>query len=60
MGSQIWFLGLVIMVLLVTGGVELNPGPLVNQGKIDQILAHVRHQEKESNWIKGLLECHNQ
>jgi hypothetical protein len=26
MGSQIWFLGLVITVLLVIRGVELNPG----------------------------------
>jgi hypothetical protein len=60
MGNQIWFLGLVIMVLLVTGGVELNPGPPVDQGKTDKILAHVRHQEKESKWIKGLLESHNQ
>jgi chromosome segregation ATPase len=48
------------MVMLVTGGVEVNLGPLVEQEKIDQILTHVRNQEKESNVIKSLLESHNQ
>jgi hypothetical protein len=27
-GNLCWFVGLVIMVLLVVGGVELNPGPI--------------------------------
>jgi DNA repair ATPase RecN len=49
----------VITVLLVIGGVELNPGPPVCQGKIDQILAHLRNQEK-SKRIKSLLESHKQ
>jgi hypothetical protein len=42
MGKQIRFLRLVLTVFLVTGGVELNPGPPVNQGKIDQIVVHVQ------------------
>jgi hypothetical protein len=49
----------VLMVSLVTGGVELNPGPPVNQRKIDQILAHVQNQD-ESKGIKSLLQTHNQ
>jgi hypothetical protein len=57
-GRQCWFVGLVIMVLLVVGRVELNPGPTVEQEKIDQILTHVRNQEKESKVIKQLLESH--
>jgi hypothetical protein len=28
-GKQCWFVGLLTMVLLVVGGVELNPGPMV-------------------------------
>jgi hypothetical protein len=50
MGSLIWFMGQVIMVLLVTG-VKLSPGPPADQGKIERTVAHVRNQEKE---IKGL------
>jgi hypothetical protein len=37
-----------VAVLLVIGGVEVNPGPQVEQGKIDQILSYVKNQEKES------------
>jgi uncharacterized tellurite resistance protein B-like protein len=55
-----WFLGLVIAVLLVIGGVEVNPGPQVEQGKIDQILAYVKNQEKESKVIKQMVELHKQ
>lgn len=57
--SQIWFLGLAIMVLLVIGGVKLNLGLPVDQGKTDQILVHVQNQVKESKVIKSLLETHN-
>jgi hypothetical protein len=35
------------VVLLVVGGVELNPGPTVEQEKLDQIVTHVRNQERE-------------
>jgi hypothetical protein len=31
----IWFLGMVLMVLLVQEGAEVNPGPLVKQNKND-------------------------
>lgn len=37
MEIQIWFLGLVLMVLLMTRGVQLNLEPPVNQGKTDRI-----------------------
>jgi hypothetical protein len=47
------FVGLVMMVLLAAGGVELNPGPTVEQEKIDQILTHMRNQERESKVIKS-------
>jgi hypothetical protein len=46
-GNQCWFVGLVIMVLLAVGGVELNPGPTGDQEKLDQILTHARNQERE-------------
>jgi hypothetical protein len=57
---KIWFFGLVVAVLLVIGGVEANPGPQVEQGKIDQILSYVKNQEKESKVIKQMVELHKQ
>jgi hypothetical protein len=33
--SVIWFLGMLLMVLLVEEGAEVNPGPPVDQNKID-------------------------
>jgi hypothetical protein len=60
--NQCWFVGLVMMALLVVGGVELNPGPAVKQEKLDQILTHVRNQEREREREQGdkkLLERHN-
>jgi hypothetical protein len=57
---KIWFLGVVVAVLLVIGGVEVNPGPPTEQGKIDKILAYVRNQEKESKIIKQMVELHKQ
>jgi hypothetical protein len=54
------FLGLVIAVLLVIGGMEVNSGPQVEQGKINQILAYVKKQEKESKIIKQMVELHKQ
>jgi hypothetical protein len=35
-GNGIWFLEPVIMVLLVTGGVEMNPGPPVEHMKMSK------------------------
>jgi hypothetical protein len=59
-GNQCLFVGLVIMVSLVVESVELNPGPTVEEEKLDQILTHVRNQEeRESKVIKKLLEMHN-
>jgi hypothetical protein len=40
-GWQTWFWGLVLIVLLVIGGVEANPGPPVEQEKFDKILIHM-------------------
>jgi hypothetical protein len=34
------------VVLFVVGGVELNPDPTVEQEKLDQIVTHVRNQER--------------
>jgi hypothetical protein len=51
-GIQCWFVGLVIMVLLVVSGVELNPGPAMEQDKTDKISRHMRNQERESKVIK--------
>jgi hypothetical protein len=45
---EIWFLGLVVAVLLVIGGVEANPGPQVEQGKIDRILSYVKIRRKKA------------
>jgi hypothetical protein len=46
-GNQRSFVGLVIMVLLVVGGVEMNPGPTVEQEKLDQILTCEESRERE-------------
>jgi hypothetical protein len=40
------------MVLLVLEGVELNPGPRLEQEKVDQILTHVTNQEREREKAK--------
>jgi hypothetical protein len=40
--------------------VEVNPGPQVEQAKIDQILAYVKNQKKESKVIKQMFESHKQ
>jgi hypothetical protein len=58
--SKLWFGGPVIMVLLVTGGFELNPGQQVEITEINQITSYVKTREKESKAIKGLLEGHKQ
>jgi uncharacterized coiled-coil DUF342 family protein len=50
----------VTAVLLVIGGVEVNPGPQAEQTKIDQILTYVKNQEWESKAIKNMVEAHKQ
>jgi hypothetical protein len=46
----IWFLRLILILLLVIGGVELNPGLPCKQDELNQILAHVRSgMQKESH-----------
>jgi hypothetical protein len=50
--GKIWFIGLVLAVLLVVGGVEMNPVPQAELDKIDQILAHVKNQERETKVIQ--------
>jgi hypothetical protein len=57
---KMWFLGVVVAILLVIGGVEANPGPKVDQEKIDQILVYVKNQEKESKIIKQMVTLHKQ
>jgi hypothetical protein len=58
--AEVWFIGLVTVTLLVIGDVETNPGPQIEQVKIDQILAYVKNQEKESKVIKQMFESHKQ
>jgi hypothetical protein len=41
--AKVWFIGLVILVLVMIGGVETNPGPQVEQVKIDQTLVYVKN-----------------
>jgi hypothetical protein len=43
-----WFLGDILIMLLVVRGVDLNPGPQSEQDKLDQILAYMRSQESGS------------
>ena len=52
-----WCLGILLMMMLVVG-VEVNPGPLVEQDKIDQILKQVKNQKEESKVIQKLSETH--
>jgi hypothetical protein len=59
MESQIWFMEPVIM-LLVTGAVELNLGLPLDNGKTEHILAYVQNQEKGSKGIKSLSDTHSQ
>jgi hypothetical protein len=58
--DKVWFSGLVLAIILVIGGVEVNPGPQADQAKIDQILAYVKNQEKDSKLIKQMVEAHKQ
>jgi hypothetical protein len=44
--AEVWFVGLVVVTLSVIGGAETNPGPKIEQVKIDQILAYIKNQEK--------------
>jgi hypothetical protein len=41
-GSASWFLG-TVLVLLVMAGLEVYPGPLMQQENIDQILKQVKN-----------------
>jgi hypothetical protein len=58
-GWKTWFWGLLQIVMLVIGGVEVNPGPPAEQEKTNQILIHMRNQEKDSK-VLNLLQTHNQ
>jgi len=43
-----WFLVDILIVLLVIGAVVLNPGPQSEREKLDQIIAYMRCQERDS------------
>jgi hypothetical protein len=45
--AKLWFIGLVIVILLVIGGVEVNPGPQAEQTKIDQTSVRQKAGEEE-------------
>jgi hypothetical protein len=48
---------MVLAVLLLVGGIESNRGPSPQlEGKINQLLAHMKKQEEESNRVRELLE----
>jgi hypothetical protein len=53
-----WFLELVLKVLLVVEGVEVNPGPPVEECQINEILKKVKSQERESKVTQNLSETH--
>jgi hypothetical protein len=52
---KIWFLGLVIVTLLIVGGVEQNPRPMSEQKEIEFFEFIKKTCEKE-NKVKGALE----
>lgn len=54
MESTGWLFGLVLAVILMVGGVEGT-----DLGKIDEILAYVRNQEKETKVLQQLVEACN-
>jgi chromosome segregation ATPase len=57
MAVEMSFFGMVLAVLLVIGGTESNPGPSPQlEGKINQLLAHMKQQEEESKGVRDLLE----
>lgn len=49
-----------MVVLLVIGGVETNPGLQVEQVKTDQILVYTKNQEKEEKALKQMSETSKQ
>lgn len=48
----VWFMGLVKVVILVIGGVEIKPSLQVEEVKISQILAYVKNHEKGIKALK--------
>jgi hypothetical protein len=59
-GWETWFWGFVLMMMLVIGGVEVNPGLPVEQEKIHQILTHAKSGKGVTSDKKILQESHNQ
>jgi hypothetical protein len=55
-----FFVGLVVMILLVMGGVEVNPGPPADQLKLDLILEHVKNQGHKTKMIREIMKAHSQ
>jgi hypothetical protein len=55
---NMFFVGLVVMMLLVMGGVEVNPGPPADHLKLDLILEHVKNQGHETKTIREMLKEH--
>jgi hypothetical protein len=48
------------MMLLVMGGVDVNPGPLADQLMLDLILEHVKNQGHETEPIREMMKAHSQ
>lgn len=57
MQSACWILGRVLV--LAVAGVEVNPAPLMEQGKTEQILKQVKNQKREDKAIQKLFKTHN-
>jgi hypothetical protein len=50
--TKMWFMGLIIASLLIVGGVELNPGPTL-EDKVMEILTGQRENVKIANdWME--------
>jgi hypothetical protein len=52
---KVWFLGLVIVTLLIVGGMEQNPGPLSKREE-KEIFEFIKKTGEKENEVKGALE----
>jgi hypothetical protein len=53
------FKGIVLIVLLVVGGVEVKPSPPAEQDTTDHILKQINNRDRESRLSQKLLETNN-
>jgi hypothetical protein len=53
--TRSWILGILVAMMLVTGGIETNPGPLMEE-KMEGLLGHIMGQGEGGKRIRELLE----